>query len=93
MLLSKRVRLIRSIAAAMVNGLITLIILSIAPMARLAVFTSSILAVISTFVVFSVSDTVLIGIFGGQQPRGMNSRSGMASNWVQNQEMTDRRDD
>jgi len=92
MLLSKRVRLIRSIAASLVNGIITLIILLIAPLGLLAVITNTILVLVSTFLVFSLSDVVLIWMFGGQQPRGINSRQGMVSNWIQNQ-MTDRTKD
>jgi hypothetical protein len=59
MYLSTRGTLIRNIAAAVVNGAITLVLLLIAPLGLAAVITNTVLITLSTFIVCTGADLVI----------------------------------
>ncbi|MEB3225313.1 MAG: CRISPR-associated protein Csx18 [Synechococcus sp.] len=68
MYLSARAIFIRNLAAALVNGAITLVILLIAPLGLAAVIMNTILVGVSTFLVCSMMDLVSAWLLGGAPP-------------------------
>jgi hypothetical protein len=71
MYISKRNAFIRNCAVSGVNGTITLIILLIAPLGLLAVIVNTALITLSTFIVVSLGDRVVIWLWRDRLPDSM----------------------
>jgi hypothetical protein len=93
MLLPKSVRLVRNLAVAFLNGLVTLIILLIAPLGLLAVITNTILVTLSTYFLLSFSDGLLLRMFGSAQTRTIQQKDGLITPWISEQLSKKRRDE
>ncbi|ACB00986.1 MULTISPECIES: CRISPR-associated protein Csx18 [Cyanophyceae] len=68
MYLSSRGIVVRNLAAALINGAITLVILLIAPLGLAAVIMNTFLVGLSTFLVCSAMDLVSAWLLGGATP-------------------------
>jgi hypothetical protein len=68
MYISHRGAFVRNCAVSAINGIITLIILLIAPLGLLAVIVNTILVTLSTFLICSVGDRVIIWLSRGVLP-------------------------
>ncbi len=71
MYLSPRTALVRNLAVAFGNGLVTLIILLIAPMGLLAVIVNTGLVAASTFFIATTADRVVIFLLPPQSTQGL----------------------
>jgi hypothetical protein len=89
----RRVRFIRNVAAATVNGVITLIILLIAPLGLVAVIINTLLVSASTFIVCSFGDGVIAWLFSGESLEELNHRDDGISRqlWQSRREIERRR--
>jgi hypothetical protein len=85
MMLSKSTRMVRNLAVSLVNGIITLIILLIAPLGLLAVITNTVLITFSTYFLLSLSDKILIRLFGTKEQRLIEQQEGSLVPWIQGQ--------
>jgi hypothetical protein len=77
--------MVRNIAVSLVNGIITLIILLIAPLGLLAVITNTVLITFSTYFLLSFSDKILIRLFGTKEQRLIEQQEGSLVPWIQDQ--------
>jgi hypothetical protein len=77
MYISKRSAFVRNCAAAGVNGTVTLVILLIAPLGLLAVIVNTFLIMLSTFIVCSVGDRLVIWLWRDRLPDGSNQTYGL----------------
>jgi hypothetical protein len=82
-LITTKGALLRNLAAALVNGAITLTILLIAPLGLLAVITNTVLIMISTFVVNSFGDRVVQWVL---KPETMGAQIGYGEQTAVNRE-------
>ncbi|MDV3000134.1 MAG: hypothetical protein N5P05_001740 [Chroococcopsis gigantea SAG 12.99] len=92
MYISKKGAFLRNCAAAAINGTITLIILLIAPMGLLAVIVNTLLITVSTFVVCSFGDNVIMWLSRGTLANNSRQVYGM-SHRESSQQIERRRDD
>jgi hypothetical protein len=92
MYISKRSAFVRNCAAAGVNGTITLVILLIAPLGLLAVIVNTFLITLSTFIVCSVGDRVVIWLWRDRLPDDSSPTYGLTYR-ESNREIERRRDD
>ena len=93
MLLPKSIVLARNIAVAFLNGLLTLIILLIAPLGLLAVITNTVLVTLSTYILLSFSDGILRQMFASNQVTEINQTQVPVKRWLDEQISPKRRDD
>jgi hypothetical protein len=93
MLLPKSIVLARNIAVAFLNGLLTLIILLIAPLGLLAVITNTVLVTLSTYILLSFSDGILRQMFASNQVKEINQTQVPVKRWLDEQISPKRRDD
>jgi hypothetical protein len=93
MFLPKSIVLARNIAVAFLNGLLTLIILLIAPLGLLAVITNTVLVTLSTYILLSFSDGILQRMFASNQVKEINQTQVPVNRWLDRQISPKRRDD
>ena len=93
MLLPKSIVLARNIAVAFLNGLLTLIILLIAPLGLLAVITNTVLVTLSTYILLSFSDGILQRMFASNQVKEINQTQVPVKRWLDEQISPKTRDD
>jgi len=77
MFLSPRIALVRNIAVAGFNGLITLVILLIAPMGLAGVITNTIMITVASFLNATACDRVVLFLQSGQSPIQTNPFSSL----------------
>jgi len=73
----QRLFFIRNLAISLINGLITLIILLIAPLGLLAVIINTVLIMISTFFVATLGDGVVRWLLANSQSATLSSEQGL----------------
>lgn len=66
--LTTRPAFVRNVAVATVNGIITLILLLIAPLGLFAVLVNTVLVTVSTFVVSTLMDIVVVWLLAPSHP-------------------------
>jgi len=76
MIARQRLLFIRNLAIALVNGLLTLIILLIAPLGLLAVIVNTVLVMIASFMVGMVGDGVIRWLLAGADPSRLSQGRG-----------------
>jgi len=76
MIARQRLLFIRNLAIALVNGLLTLIILLIAPLGLLAVIVNTVLVMIASFMVGMVGDGVIRWLLAGSDPSRLSQGRG-----------------
>jgi hypothetical protein len=92
MYISPRSAFIRNCAVSGINGTITLVILLIAPLGLLAVIVNTFLITLSTFIVVSVGDRVVMWLWRDRLPDGVSRRYGITYG-ESNREIERRRDE
>ena len=73
----QRLFFIRNLAISLINGLITLIILLIAPLGLLAVIVNTVLIMISTFFVATLGDGIVRWLLPNSQSAALSSEQGL----------------
>lgn len=93
MYLSKRAAFMRNIAASAINGIITLILLLIAPLGLASVISNTFLVALSTLIVCSICDLLVAWLsFSTPSERFIRQKSDL-SHWPKSREIERRRID
>lgn len=87
MYISIRGAFVRNLAAAVVNGAITLVILLIAPLGLASVITNTGLIAISTFLVCSGGDLIVLWLSNAAPPRNFARNQGRNRGRYRDQEL------
>jgi hypothetical protein len=90
MYLSKKAAFVRNAIAAGTNGVITLIILLIAPLGIVAVIVNTLLITLSTFLVCSLTDLIVVWLSIASQPNRIDRGRNGAIEYRQTSEEIDR---
>ncbi|MGK7883240.1 MAG: CRISPR-associated protein Csx18 [Crocosphaera sp.] len=93
MFISKRAAFVRNVAASAINCVITLILLLIAPLGLAAVITNTFLVTLSTFIICTLCDLIVVWLSVSPPPKQVINQSSNISRWSKSQEINRKRVD
>ncbi len=93
MFISKKAAFVRNVAASAINCIITLILLLIAPLGLAAVITNTFLVTLSTFIVCTFCDLIVVWLSFSPPPKQIRNQSRNLSHWQKSQEIEQKRVD